>query len=234
MGLKGRPSYKRRRLGQHHVLGYESPVSDDPATLTDTPSIQEFAREELLVKKNPLGVEALKNVHDRLSTNFRMQQQKKVLEQDASRETVYTPENESSQLPTPSPTPTSIEASRHVFHVRIHKLSDELCQAIEDNNTARVHALRGVLETLRATLEYNKCKVPAPRSWLDWPSNRYHLNDVMERDTKRALLEALKNAHIAGLDMIWSLAWYYKVLVHITTDKSSLDYIRDNTDQLKA
>ncbi|KNC86768.1 hypothetical protein SARC_01102 [Sphaeroforma arctica JP610] len=68
MGLKGRPSYKRRRLsnsvnnpefrirglGQHHVLGYESPVSDDPATLTDTPSIQEFAREELLVKKNPL------------------------------------------------------------------------------------------------------------------------------------------------------------------------------------
>ncbi|KNC78222.1 hypothetical protein SARC_09334 [Sphaeroforma arctica JP610] len=114
---------------------------DDPATLSDTPSIEEFAHEQLLAKKNPHGAEVLKNVHDRLGINFCKQQQKKIYEQDASCATVYTPEKESPELPTPSPTPASIEASRQVLHARILKLSDELCQTIVDDNTARVDAL---------------------------------------------------------------------------------------------
>ncbi|KNC80492.1 hypothetical protein SARC_07153 [Sphaeroforma arctica JP610] len=61
----------------------------------------------------------------------------------------------------------------------------------------------GILETLHTTLEskpVDKRKVPAPRNWPDWPSNRYRLNKIMERDTKGVLLEALKIAQIAGLD----------------------------------
>ncbi|KNC86389.1 hypothetical protein SARC_01484 [Sphaeroforma arctica JP610] len=87
------------------------------------------------------------------------------------------------------------------LHARILHLSDELCQAIEDNDTTRAEALRGAIETLRATQEsqpVEKRPTPSPRTWPDWPSNRYHLHDIMERDTRGALLEAFKNAQIAG------------------------------------
>ncbi|KNC83097.1 hypothetical protein SARC_04635 [Sphaeroforma arctica JP610] len=84
----------------------------------------------------------------------------------------------------------------------------------EDNNTVRADALRRSLKTLRATLESKPVKkrpVPSPRTWPDYPSNRYHLNDIMERDTKSVLLEAFKNAHIAGLDESWRFTWFQKI-----------------------
>ncbi|KNC80932.1 hypothetical protein SARC_06720 [Sphaeroforma arctica JP610] len=88
---------------------------------------------------------------------------------------------------------------------------------MDDNDTARAEALRGAIETLRATLEsraVEKRPIPSPRTWPDWPSNRYHLNDIMERDTRGALLEAFKNAQMRA-------------------EKSTLDYIRDNSERLK-
>ncbi|KNC86633.1 hypothetical protein SARC_01213 [Sphaeroforma arctica JP610] len=79
---------------------------------------------------------------------------------------------------------------------------EELCSAVETNNLPRAEALRGVLETPRATHDSrpaNKQEPREPRSWTEWPSNRYNLGNIMERDTKRALQEALKNTPILDL-----------------------------------
>lgn len=136
----------------------------------------------------------------------------------------------------PLPTPESIEESRQRLHARILKLSDELYRAIDGNDTARATAIQPILETLRATYESRtaqKKKVPPPKNWPEYPASRYHLNNIMERDTRGALVEAWKNAEIAGLDDSWSLTWFYKVLTHFRAEKSTLDYIRDNTVKLK-
>ncbi|KNC84260.1 hypothetical protein SARC_03508 [Sphaeroforma arctica JP610] len=132
------------------------------------------------------------------------------------------------QLATP-PTPDSIAADRQALH--------ELCSAVEANNLSRAEALRGVLETLRATHDSrpaNKQEPREPRSWPEWPSNRYNLSNMMERDTKEALREALKNAQISGLDEAWSLRWFYKVLSHFKAEQSTLDYKKSNHQRLVA
>ncbi|KNC74920.1 hypothetical protein SARC_12544 [Sphaeroforma arctica JP610] len=119
-------------------------------------------------------------MQDRLSTNFCQQQQRQSFEKEAASEYVQTPMRQGNEtLIPPPPTPASIEKSRQPMHARILHLRDELCQAIEDNNTARAEALQGTIETLRATLEsrpVEKRPIPSPRTWPDWPSNRYHLH----------------------------------------------------------
>ncbi|KNC86319.1 hypothetical protein SARC_01513 [Sphaeroforma arctica JP610] len=55
----------------------------------------------------------------------------------------------------------------------------------------------------------------------------------MERDTREALLEAFKNAQIAGLDESWNLTGFHKVPSYFKAEKSTLDYIRDNSERLK-
>ncbi|KNC75903.1 hypothetical protein SARC_11578, partial [Sphaeroforma arctica JP610] len=228
----------------YHGLGYKSPGSEDRSTEEEdtlsasenTPTFQEFAHEQVLARQNPHGKEAVKNRQDRLSTNLRQQQQRQWGEKEAPSEYVQTPKRQEKETPLPPPTPASIEKSRQALHARILQLSDELCQAIEEKNTTRAEALRGVIETLRATLEslpVEKRPVPSPRTWPDWPSNRYYLHDIMERDTRGALLEAFKNAQIAGLDESWNLTWFHKVLSYFKAEKSTLDYIRDNSERLK-
>ncbi|KNC83140.1 hypothetical protein SARC_04591 [Sphaeroforma arctica JP610] len=82
LGSKYSPVFRiQGRTRPHHRLGYESPGSKDRSTegeetlssIEDTPSFQEFAREQVLAKQNPHGSEALKNMQDRLSANFRQQ-----------------------------------------------------------------------------------------------------------------------------------------------------------------
>ncbi|KNC79461.1 hypothetical protein SARC_08146 [Sphaeroforma arctica JP610] len=227
-----------------HGLGYESPGSEERSTeggetlsyIEDTSYFQEFAREQVLAKQNPHVSEALKNMQDRLITNFRQQQRRQSLEKEVASEYVQTPKPQEMDIPMPPPTPASIEKNRQALHARILHLNDELCQAIEDNNTARAEALRGAIETLRATLEsrsVEKRPVLSPRTWPDWSSNKYHLHDIMEQDTRGALLEVFKNAQIAGLDDSWSLTWFHKVLSYFKAEKSTLDYIRDNSERLK-
>ncbi|KNC82186.1 hypothetical protein SARC_05525 [Sphaeroforma arctica JP610] len=104
-------------------------------------------------------------------------------------------------------------------------------RAVEADDLPRAEALRGVLETLRATHDsrpVTKHEPRVPRSRPEWPSNRYQLHNVLERDTKGALVEALKNAQISGLDTAWSLRWFYKVLSHFKAEQSTLDYIKSN------
>ncbi|KNC80830.1 hypothetical protein SARC_06812 [Sphaeroforma arctica JP610] len=135
------------------------------------------------------------------------------------------------------PTPESIAADRQALHARMLKLSEELCSAVEAKNLPRAEALRGVLETLRATHDShptNKQEPREPRSWPEWPSNRYNLSNIMERDTKGALRETLKNAQISELDEACSLRWFYKVLSHLKAEQSTLDYFKSNHQRLVA
>ncbi|KNC80933.1 hypothetical protein SARC_06721 [Sphaeroforma arctica JP610] len=120
LGNEDNPTFRiQGRTHPHHGLGYESPGTEDRSTegemtlssIEDTPSFQEFARQQVFAKQNPHGSEALKNMQDWLSTNFRQQQQRQSFEKEAASEYVQTPKRQGKEILIPPPTP-GIEKSR--------------------------------------------------------------------------------------------------------------------------
>ncbi|KNC78375.1 hypothetical protein SARC_09197 [Sphaeroforma arctica JP610] len=187
----------------------------------------------------------LDNRHERLSGAIYSQQQNQRFEADVLRESL--PRHAALSTPTTPvtpppgsdkespPTPESIAADRQVLHARMLRLSEKLCKVVGANDLPQDEALRGALETLRVTHDsrpITKHEPREPRSWPEWPSNIYQLHNVLERDTKGALLEALKNAQISGPDAAWSLRWGYKVISHFEAEQSTLEYIKSNHQRL--
>ncbi|KNC84018.1 hypothetical protein SARC_03752 [Sphaeroforma arctica JP610] len=96
---------------------------------------------------------------------------------------------------------------------------------------ATINALQGAVQTQQEALKRQQ-KTNEPRSWPDRPQERYRLHNVAERDTRGALEEAVKNAQVSGLDDVWMVRWFYKVLVHFKAVKPTLDFIKDNNKNL--
>ncbi|KNC85657.1 hypothetical protein SARC_02178 [Sphaeroforma arctica JP610] len=226
-------------------LGYTSSDQEGSEAPQDKVSLHDFVQEQHRAQENPHGREALDNRRDNMEASLHTRRQGRQFEQEtlshmlpAQRMLELTPSSQSvsadkrrrlDQQYTP-PTPESIAADRQALHARMFKLSEELCSAVEANSLPRAEALRGMLETLRAKHDSrptNKQEPREPRSWLEWSSNRYNLSNIMERDTKGALREALKNAQISGLG-------FYKVLSHFKAEQYTLEYIKSNHQRLVA
>ncbi len=75
----------------------------------------------------------------------------------------------------PEATPEAIAAAQQQLHARILRLSEELCEAADHNDTERIAALQPVVETLRSAFESKavvKRKVPQPKNWPEFPTAR--------------------------------------------------------------
>ncbi|KNC80062.1 hypothetical protein SARC_07571 [Sphaeroforma arctica JP610] len=149
-----------------HGVGYTSSDQEEDGTWQEPLSFQSFAQAQQRATQNPHGREALEIRRDNLETSLQAQRQgqqfvretmddslttRRMLERTPSSQVTSADKRRRLAQQITPPTPDSIAADRQALHARMLKLSEELCSAVEKNVLPRAEALRGVLETLRAT-----------------------------------------------------------------------------------
>ncbi|KNC84968.1 hypothetical protein SARC_02823 [Sphaeroforma arctica JP610] len=198
------PGPKRK----HHGLGYEFPDSDNQIPTSETGSLLDVEALENMHDRLHTKVRKQQRRKESIHETSGNEVQKGH-DPDSSNNNVSSSDDNTfgNNLPTPTPKPPKkdkevvappptlkeIENNRRKLHAGALQVSEQMCKALDDIDTLRAEALQGILNSLRGAYEAKateKRRVPMRKQWPEYPSNRYHLSDFMEQDTRGALLEA--------------------------------------------